>query len=158
MRPWWQRSRLCALLFRSAVSDAVESEDRPRRRGYAEGQELLVYLVTSVQAVQRSGARFVFTDGHGLATFTIWYDDVRELHQVDWGLVGARYWTDTSEDNDRRRRKQAEFLVWQSLDWSLIRGIGVFDGTVKARVATTLGRFPDRQQPKVAVKRDWYYY
>lgn len=126
--------------------------------GYAEGQEPLIYLVTTVQAVQQAGTRFVFTDGHGLATFTVWHDDVCELHQVDWSLVGARYWADTSEDNDRRRRKQAEFLVWQSLDWSLIRGIGVYDGTVKARVAATLGRFPDRQQPKVAVKRDWYYY
>jgi len=37
-----------------------------RVHGYAEGQEPLVYLVSDAQAVQASGAGFVFTDGHGI--------------------------------------------------------------------------------------------
>jgi len=38
-----------------------------RVAGYNEGQEPLVYLKTTVQAVASAGCRFVFTDGHGLA-------------------------------------------------------------------------------------------
>lgn len=126
--------------------------------GYAEGQAPLVYLVTSVQAVQQARCRFVFSDGHGLAGFTVWYDDPASLDQVDWGLVGQRYWADTPGDNDRQRRKQAEFLVWQSLDWSLVQGIVVLNAETQARVAAALSGFPHRHQPQVAIKRDWYYH
>jgi hypothetical protein len=30
-----------------------------------------------------AGCRFVFSDGHGLASFTNWYEDLEQLDQVD---------------------------------------------------------------------------
>jgi len=125
--------------------------------GYSEGQEPLIYLVTTAQIVQQAGCRFVFSDGHGLANFTDWYDDLVHLDQVDWDIVGARYWSDQPEDNDRKRRKQAEFLVWQSLDWSLIRGIVVLNVAAKQRVEGILNQIPQRTRPEVVVKAGWYY-
>lgn len=125
--------------------------------GYGEGQAPLIYLLTTAQAVQQAGCRFVFSDGHGLAGFTDWFDDLDRLDEVDWNIVGARYWSDQPDDNDRQRRKQAEFLVWQSLDWSQIRGIAVLNMSMKQRVEGILGQFPQRSQPKVAIKADWYY-
>jgi hypothetical protein len=77
--------------------------------------------------------------GHGLATFTDWYDDLARLDQVDWNLVMARYWMDRPDDNDRQRRKQAEFLVWRSMDWSLIEGIGVLNPTGEGRRRVDFG-------------------
>ncbi len=47
--------------------------------GYDEGQEPLIYLLTTAQIVQKAGVQFVFSDGHGLATFTDWYDDLARL-------------------------------------------------------------------------------
>lgn len=41
--------------------------------GYSQGQSPLIYLVSSVDAVQAAGCRFVFSDGHGIATFTHWF-------------------------------------------------------------------------------------
>ena len=38
-------------------------------------------------------------------------EDVAQFDKVDWELVPARYWADQPDDNDRQRRKQAEFLV-----------------------------------------------
>jgi hypothetical protein len=76
---------------------------------------------------------------------------------VDWGLVGERYWSDQPEDNDRQRRKQAEFLVWQELDLALIAGIAVYDDAMRQRVEEILRRFPQRWQPPVKVVRRWYY-
>ena len=128
-----------------------------RVAGYTEGQEPLVYLLTMAQAVQQAGCRFVFSDGHALAGFTDWYDDLARLDQVDWNIVGARYWSDQPDDNDRQRRKQAEFLVWQSLDWSLIRGIVVLNAAMQQRVENILNQFPQRARPQVAVKPGWYY-
>lgn len=128
-----------------------------RVSGYDEGQSPLIYLVTTAQVVEHAGCRFVFSDGHGLAGFTEWFDDLAQLDQVDWDIVGARYWSDQPDDNDRKRRKQAEFLVWQSLDWTLIRGIAVLNPSMKQRVEGILDQFPQRSRPKVAVKADWYY-
>lgn len=125
--------------------------------GYSEGQAPLIYLLTTAQAIQQAGCRFVFSDGHGLAGFTHWYDDLAKLDQVDWDIVGARYWSDQPDDNDRKRRKQAEFLVWQSLDWTLIRGIAVLNSSMKQQVEGILDQFPQRLRPKVAVKANWYY-
>ena len=98
-----------------------------------------------------SGSGFVFSDGHGLAYFTNWYDDLTALDAVDWNLVGARYWADQPDDNDRQRRKQAEFLVRNSLDWSLIQEIVVYDDQTKAMVDALLLEYPERSRPPVSV-------
>jgi hypothetical protein len=129
-----------------------------RVEGYNEGQAPLIYLTTSLPKVQAAGCRFVFSDGHGLATFTCWYDNLAQLDNVDWNLVGERYWADTPEDNDRQRRKQAEFLIWRSVEWSLIERIGVLNQQVKQRVDAVLDEFPQRARPQVEIHGEWYYY
>jgi len=78
--------------------------------GYSEGQEPLIYLVSSVQAVEGAGIKFVYSDGHGLARITEWFEDLNRLVAVDWTMVNERYWTDNINDMDRQRKKQAEFL------------------------------------------------
>lgn len=128
-----------------------------RVAGYNEGQAPLVYLLTRAQTLVEAGSRFVFSDGHGLARFTGWYDDLAQLDAVDWDIVRERYWSDNQQDNDRQRRKQAEFLVWQQLDWSLIVGIGVLNDAVKQRVETILNQFPQRHRPQVQLTPQWYY-
>lgn len=125
--------------------------------GYTEGQEPLVYLRTTVQAVAQAGCPFVFTDGHGLAKFTRWFDDMAHLDEVDWPLVRDRFWADSMDDNDRKRRKQAEFLVWQGLDWDLLDGIGVFNASMQQRVTGIIAGHPERRQTPVHVKRGLYY-
>lgn len=35
--------------------------------GYKEGQEPIIYLVSSVQAVDQAGIPYVYSDGHGIA-------------------------------------------------------------------------------------------
>ncbi len=42
---------------------------------------------------------------------------------------------------DRQRRKQAEFLIYQSCPWTLIQEIGVLNLRMKARVAEILKPF-----------------
>ena len=128
-----------------------------RVRGYNEGQEPLIYLKSTVQTVTNAGSRIVFTDGHGLANFTSWFDDLNDLSNVDWNLVAARYWADKPEDNDRQRRKQAEFLLWRECNWQLISEIGVLNAAAKARVEASLDRFPRCHRPPVNVRAGWYY-
>jgi hypothetical protein len=128
--------------------------------GYSEGQEPLIYLVSTAQAVAASSVGFVFSDGHGLAAvgLTQWFDGLVDLDKVDWSMVGERYWTDNDNDMDRQRRKQAEFLVYRFCDWSLIHEIAVIDAKRKRAVEDVFARFPADLHRPVDVRPDWYYY
>ena len=128
-----------------------------RVASYNEGQAPLIYLASTVQAVAGAGLRFVFSDGHGIAAFTNWFDNVDRLHEVDWGMVYQRYWSDKVNDMDRQRRKQAEFLVYQSCPWALIQEIGVLNTLAKTRVDEILKGFDASQRPVVNLRAAWYY-
>ena len=125
---------------------------------YDDGQEPLIYLVSSCQAVRDDGCNFVFTDGHCLATFTSWFDDLSDLDKVDWEVVYARYWSDCIDDMDRQRRKQAEFLVHGFVDWRLIDHIVVIDDERRDAVRDILGSFDSHLGRDVVVERGWYYW
>ncbi len=129
-----------------------------RVAGYTEGQEPLIYLGTMAQTIADSGVGFVFSDGHGLAAYTSWFDDLSQLDKVDWDMVYQRYWTDNANDMDRQRKKQAEFLVHRFCDWSLVKAIIVIDDPRKTQVERVFARFPDRMHRPIHVKRDWYYH
>lgn len=126
--------------------------------GYSDGQEPLIYLVTTAQAVRDAGVGYAFSDGHGIAAFTNWFDDLADLDKVDWGMVEQRYWSDNVDDPDRQRRKQAEFLVHRSCDWELIREIAVINATMKARVEAIFVHSAESLRRPVVVRNDWYYH
>ncbi len=126
--------------------------------GYDERQEPLVYLVSSVQAIAQRQTGFAFSDGHGIAFDTHWYDDIKDLDKVDWNMVYQRYWAaDYEKDMDRQRRKQAEFLVYQRCDWSLIHEIGVLNDGMKMKVEQILAGFVPTLNRPVILRTQWYY-
>ena len=127
-----------------------------RVHGYNEDQIPIVYLVAEAQDVAASGAGFVFTDGHGIAAYTRWFDSLDDLDKVDWEVVHAQRWSTTVDDMDRQRRKQAEFLAYRSCDWRLIREIGVVNDEMKTRVMGILGAFPSNLHRPVNVRPEWY--
>ena len=124
--------------------------------GHSGGQDPIVYLVSDTEDVIRSGARFVFTDGHAaMVPLTSFFDDPAMLDRVDFPLMREKFWYDTPEDNDRKRRRQAEFLVHQFVPWSLIRGIGVRTSSAKARVEAILEQV--NMPMKIVELPRWYY-
>ena len=116
-----------------------------------------IYLQTTVEAVIGAGRRFVFSDGHGIAAFTHWFDDVTRLDQVDWEMVYQRYWRDEVSDMDRQRRKQAEFLIHEFCPWALVEEIAVLNTTAKTRVETIMNEFDVAHRKLVNVRPGWYY-
>ena len=125
--------------------------------GYSEGQEPLIYLVTTAQKVAASAIPFVFSDGHGIALYTDWFCDLADLEKVDWEIIEAKYWFDTPEDGDRKRRRQAEFLIYHFCPWSLVLGIVVINDKMKMQVEKIFARFPSEMHRQVVVRRAWYY-
>lgn len=123
--------------------------------GYSEGQHPIVHLVSSTQAVKESRRDFVFTDGHATMELTEFFDELRHLDRIDWDVMGLRYWYDTDVYPDRKRKRQAEFLVYQFCPWELVFEIGVIDSTMQEQVRANLER--TAHQPIVTVRPDWYY-
>ncbi len=124
-------------------------------KGYEGGQEPLIYLVSTAQAVQAANLHFAFTDGHGIMALTDFFDDLAQLNQVDWDVMKSQYWNDTLEDNDRKRRRQAEFLVHNFFPWQLVTEIGVINSKISAQVVQSLQNAT--HQPVVKVYPNWYY-
>jgi hypothetical protein len=119
------------------------------------GQDSIVHLVTTAQLVVERGIGYAFTDGHGIMAYTEFFDDLADLGEIDWPLMRARYWHDTDDDGDRKRRRQAEFLVHRALPWAGISHIVVRSAARQTEVSGILkGR---AHRPQVVVKSDWYY-
>jgi len=116
-------------------------------------QRRIVYLVSSSEAAYDAGLSCVFTDGNAAAAFTTFADDRALLSEiVDWPLVKGRYWTNTPEDPDRRRRRGAEFLVHDATPLAIIKEIAVYDQQARSMVAAVVG-----DEPTIRVRRDWYF-
>ena len=111
--------------------------------------------MSKVQSVIEAGLDFVFSDGHGIATFTQWFDNIEDFGKVDWDTVYANYWADTTEDMDRQRRKQAEFLVYHSCPWDIVSCIGVLSENMKVKVERILNQLALANP--VQIQKQWYY-
>ncbi|WP_448572928.1 type II toxin-antitoxin system toxin DNA ADP-ribosyl transferase DarT [Trichothermofontia sp.] len=122
---------------------------------YQGGQEPILHLVTSVEAITTAHLAFAFTDGHAVMDYSDFYDDLDDLGVIDWDVMNSNFWADTDDDPDRKRRRQEEFLVHKHLPWHLVEEIGVFSPAEQREVYQVLLNFDDRTPVKVY--RDWYY-
>jgi hypothetical protein len=76
--------------------------------GYAEGQEPIVHLVSSIETARASGKPWAFTDRHADVAYARYFDDLSHLAEVDWSVMPLIYWSGVKEE------RQAEFLVHDS--------------------------------------------
>ena len=137
---------------RSPMLFKISKQSEPQHQ---EGQTPIIHLVSTIEQVQQADGRFAFTDGHGIMELTNFYDDLTQLDRVDWQIMNAPYWRDTVEDNDRKRRRQAEFLVHDFFPWHWVQEIGVKNVTLKSQVEARLSE--NVPQPLVKVMSCWYY-
>ena len=101
------------------------------------------------------GLAFTFTEGHADMKYSRFFEDIADLDKVDWPLMEQQWWKDTVEDPDRKRRRQAEFLVHDFFPWKLVSEIGVIDSRIAKQVGVILQ--DAAHKPVVKVKRSWYY-
>lgn len=127
--------------------------NRGNVRHYQGGQQEIIYLVSSVQRVQEKDIPFVFTDGHAVIGYSEFFNEVKDLDQVDWGVMTSHMWTDTVEAPDRKRRRQAEFLAFKQFPLDCVIEVGTFNRSYSDKVMSDLGEF----NIPVKSRRDWYY-
>lgn len=123
---------------------------------YGGGQSDIVHLVSSTEAVYAGGVDCCFTDGHPIMALTGFYADASDLgSKVDWKIMSLKYWNDVHADMDRKRRRNAEFLVHRFFPWTLVQEIGVINVATKNKIRNIISGIDHK--PVVSVCRTWYY-
>ncbi len=117
--------------------------------------EDIVYLITNFETVKENKSEFVFTDGHGYHNFSQFFNQEIDLKEVDWKMVNLIRWNDTEDDPDRKRKKQAEFLIHNEVPISMIGVIVVYNEDVKTNILTKLA--DNNIECNVVVKSKLYY-
>lgn len=124
-------------------------------KGFYGDQSDIIYLISDVEQIVQSGRKFVFTDGHAIMALTEFYNDLSYLNKIDWEVMKSKYWFDTDDFPDRKRRRQAEFLVKGSLPLKHFLGIGVYNDQVKQKVNEILDAY--NTEMEVRVRPSFYY-
>ncbi|MEI6091042.1 MAG: DUF4433 domain-containing protein [bacterium] len=114
----------------------------------------IVYLIYKLSDIIND-IEYLFTDGHGYATLTQWFDDIQFLNEIDWTTIKETWWKNTEDDSDKERRKQAEFWVKDELSLEKILGIAVFDDESKRLIEQACTKY--NRNIEVKVKSNFYY-
>lgn len=124
--------------------------------GYSGGLDPLVYIVTTPEAIVATGGVVVISDGNCASKLTDFRSNLDELDDlVDWEVMGLRYWHDTDDDGDRKRRRQAELLVHSHVPWSAVTQLATRTKPMLNRVRAILsGAGVDLS---VKHQENWYY-
>jgi hypothetical protein len=120
-------------------------------------QSEIVYIVCSLPDTIASNAVWFFTDGHAKDLLTSYYNDFHDLAKIDWDVVGLQYWNDIETDRDRKRRKQAEFLIKDGLTVNLLRQIIVYDQQAYSIVKAIVNKLNLQIAVSVDIQSQYYY-
>lgn len=130
-------------------------------------QEEIVHLETTVDRALIPGSTFVFYDRNATLAFSIAHTDLNRLDDaIAWDLLTeapaldgfCKYWQSNASNPrfaDRMERRQAEFLVRDSVPIAAILRIGVIDENRADRVRSILQA--SGVTLPVVVMRDWYF-
>ena len=123
---------------------------------YDGGQNQVVYLVTSVEAVSTHGLRYVFSDRNAALRYARYADDPQLLDQhIDWELMEARSWANTLDEPDRKERRMAELLVHRHVPWQTIHRVVTKDEGLAQHARNVLDSVP--VTVPVHVEPGWYF-
>lgn len=120
-------------------------------------QDEIAYIVCRVNTLIQNCAEWCFTDGHAKNAITEFYNDMNDLGKVDWDMLGQRQWSNTEEDFDRMRRKQAEFLVKHHVPVNCISSIVVLNEARKTFVEEIITRLDLAIPVRVNPNNQFYY-
>jgi hypothetical protein len=149
---------------RSPMLGAV---NQGRVEGCALRQADIVHIETTVEAVTALGAPFVFFDRNATLAFSTPHTDLARIDDaVAWDLLTehprldgfCKYWHTVPSNAryvDRMERRQAEFLVRDSVALNACTRIGVIDVERQAEVSAIL-QVAGVNLP-VAVMGEWYF-
>lgn len=129
-------------------------------------QEDIFYLETTVDRAVADETDFVFYDRNATLAFSQPFTDLARLNAIAWDLLTEppqldgfyKYWQNKLSDPryaDRMERRQAEFLVKDTVALDRFVRVGVVDNNRAIQVRAILTQHGISLP--VEVKRDWYF-
>lgn len=114
----------------------------------------VVYCITNISNIIEHEIDYVFTDGHAVDSFTSFYlpkDILKVEEELDFKAIKDNFWKDEN-DLDKKRRKEAEFLIARDIPTSAIYIFAVFNQVAKDKLIQ-LG-IPD---DKITIRSEFYF-
>ena len=122
---------------------------------YRGGQRPILHLEADLHEVvawaESQSVPWAFTDRNAGSVYFQTFRDPADLGRLNWDHIASADFKDALV----KEAKQAEFLVYRSFPWTLIRSIGVIDEGIARRVRQIL--VGTGHQPDVRVEPGWYY-
>jgi len=118
-------------------------------------QSEIIYLVTDFDHIKRHKCEYVFTDGQALIIISKFYSDEKDFAKLDWEAIRSNSWGRNQSDNDKMRRKMAEFLVKDHVPVEALCGISVMNKKIEQAVKQIVDQAG--ANIPVKIKKDWYF-
>ncbi len=126
-----------------------------RVQGVTAGQRDIAYIVSSVDQLEGSGVRFLFTDRHAYVANASFFAQVGELDKLDWPLIHGRDFKKDPNRPDKLELRAAELLAHRHVPVTSLLGIACYDD---ATCRTIRDEVKARGLPlHVAARPEWYF-
>jgi hypothetical protein len=123
---------------------------------YQVGCGMLVYLVTTVEMLRSLGLTLLATDRNAVLDLALFSNDDSKLGTlIDWDLMQAKYWNNTSEEPDRRERRMAECLAHNRVPWQAFNEVVAKSEACATTARATLASLG--VTTPVVVRPSWYF-
>lgn len=118
-------------------------------------QSEIIYLCFKLSELATDKLTWCFTDGNAAKRITRFYNDLKDIESIDWTAIKSTDFGPDCGDEDRVRKKHAEFLVKGRLPATIMSHIAVIDKNVKGEVETILAK--NRLSIEVLVQPKFYF-
>lgn len=120
-------------------------------------QNEIVYLAFRLEDLATDEFQSCFTNANAAERITRFYNDLSDLKHIDWHSINTTDFriNNTDGDEDRIRKKHAEFLVKDYVPRDKIGGIAVLNATAKSDVESILSKC--KLKVEVKVRTDFYF-
>lgn len=120
-------------------------------------QSEIIYSCFKLSDLATDKFQWCFTNGNAAKRITKFYKHLDDLDQIDWrSIKSTDFGANNSDgDEDRLRKKHAEFLVKSKVPIKKLSHIAVLNPTVKGQVETILAN--NELDIKVVVERKFYF-
>lgn len=140
---FWYRSPMLYVIYKSNDPEVIPTP-----------QDDIIYLISSLEVLQSSHCRFVFTDRHAKLEYANFFDNPDDVSKLNWDIIRTEYWG-RQYGPELKEMKQAECLVHRIVPREAIIGIAVLNEASQTIVNNYLCEF--NYQIPVKVKPNFYF-
>ena len=124
----------------------------------ASPQKDIIYLCCKLSELTSEDFQWCYTNGNAAKAISKFFNKLNDIeNKVDWRSIKTTDFRDENADGDedRIRKKHAEFLVKDHIPVQYIKGIAVLNQTIKERVEKILIEL--KLTIDVKIKTDFYF-